>query len=101
MILKQNIFIELNVLQRARLLDYTLDSNLQVLKLDTNIHNEVRNRIDQIQRKFYLNEQLRVIQEELGDSLEDEIQTYKDKIEALELSSDIYKRVHQELNRLG
>ena len=98
---KHEIFIELDVLKRAQLLNYNLKSILDIATLDKNIHTEVQDRIDKIQRKFYLNEQLKVIQEELGEGIEDEIQNYKIKLDSFTLPEDIKKKAEQELGKLG
>lgn len=65
---KQEILGELNPLKRAYNLLQQLDEQAQILKLKQDIHDKVRKDMDRQQRDYYLNQQIKTIQEELGDN---------------------------------
>lgn len=77
---KQQILSELNPLKRAYLLLKELDEQIQLIKIKNEIHDKVRTDIDKQQRDYYLNQQIKTIQEELGDNpAEIELERLKEK----------------------
>jgi len=73
------------------------------LQLQGQIESEVKNKFDKTQKEYYLREQLRAIQKELGDSeseYTEEVKKYREKMESLDLPPDIKKVVEDELTRL-
>lgn len=73
----------------------------QIAELDAKIHEEVRKSIDKQQREYFLREQQRVIEKELGDSegRSEEFVEFSTKIRALKLDKKIQKELLKELNR--
>ncbi len=72
-----------------------------VLKYEMDIHREVRERLGQNQKEFYLREQMRVIEEELGDGGESEIEEYEARIRKTGLPAEVEKKLLKELFRMA
>ncbi len=100
---KQQLLEILNLKDRFQRLLEILKREVGVLQLQSQIESEVKNKFDKTQKEYYLREQLRAIQKELGDSeseYTDEVKKYREKMEKLELPQDIKKVVEDELARL-
>src|SRR6185436_18373623 len=71
--------------------------------VDRELQRQTQSSIDRRERENYLREQLRIIQDELGDSnaSEREADTYRDRIEALQINEDHKQQLLREVNRLG
>lgn len=82
-----------------KLLKVLLNEN-NYLILEREIHERVRSEIDKGQRNYYLREQLRVIQEELGEGSEvSETEELRDKIDKAGMPQETYEKAIKELNR--
>ncbi len=77
------------------------EDETDLLRLESEIHKKTRDKINRSQREYYLREELRSIQEELGDGSVSEIDEYKQKIEALSLPEDVRKKLLKETDRLA
>ncbi|MFA7330149.1 MAG: endopeptidase La [Candidatus Delongbacteria bacterium] len=80
-----------------------LEGENEILELERTIENQVRDKISKHQRAYYLQEQLRVIREELGDQADDDegvVSRYKEKLEKAKLPEDAHARVEEELDKL-
>ena len=79
-----------------------LESELDVLKVEKKIRSRVKRQMEKTQREYYLNEQLKAIQKELGDSDEstDDNEEYLKKINTLKLTSEAKKKAESELKKL-
>jgi ATP-dependent Lon protease len=99
---KQEILEQLNVVARLRRLSEILARELEVIQLGTHIQSQVQEGIDKGQREYYLREQLRAIQEELGegDEHQAEVNELRERIEAAELPEQAAKAAERELGRL-
>ena len=99
---KQELLEELDVESRLTKLVTTLRRELQVLELQSNLRNKVEKELGQTQREYYLREQMRAIQEELGgeEVLSEEGESYKAKFEACGMSDENLERALQEVKRL-
>lgn len=75
----------------------------QVLQLGQKIQNEARGEIEKVQRDYFLREQLKAIQKELGERDEQaiEVEEFRQKIEAAKMSSEAEKQAYYELDRLS
>lgn len=94
--------LELKVFSKKleRVMDY-LKKELQVLNLSEEIQSKVKTDIDQQQRDFYLRQQLKAIQEELGeDSEQEEVEKLKQRAREKELPEHARKVLDKELQRL-
>ena len=78
-----------------------LESEEEILRCEMDIHKKVRARLDQNQRDFYLREQVKVIQNELGDDGDSEIDEFFDRIEEAHLPKEIEDKLVKETNRLA
>ncbi len=79
-----------------------LDSELQILKVQKNIYAKVKKSVDQSQKEYFLREQIKVIQEELGekDNISEDIALYEKKIETLSLQEEVKNKLQKEVKRL-
>ncbi len=99
---KQSLLEEVDVTQRLRRLSEILARELEVVKLGTKIQSEVQEGIDKGQREYYLREQLKAIQAELGEADEQqaEVNELRERIEAAGLPEEARKQADRELGRL-
>ena len=79
-----------------------LESELDVLKVEKKIRSRVKRQMEKTQREYYLNEQLKAIQKELGDSDDgtDDNDDYLKKINSLKLTEEAKKKAESELKKL-
>lgn len=100
---KQSILNELNPVKRLEKLYGMLSKEIQILEIENEINKKIKKQLDNMQKEYYLREQLKAIKEELGeyDSVVNEIDEYREKIEESNLSEEVYDRVTKELNRLS
>ncbi|MCO5326165.1 MAG: endopeptidase La [Solirubrobacterales bacterium] len=99
---KQELLEEVDVGARLRRLSEILARELEVINLGSRIQSQVQEGIDKGQREFYLREQLRAIQEELGegDDQQAEIAELRERLDAAGLPEQARKAAHRELSRL-
>ena len=99
---KQELLEELNVVARLRHLSQILARELEVVQLGTQIQTQVQSEIDKGQREFFLRQQMKAIQDELGegDEQQAEVNELREKIEAAKLPEDALKAAERELARL-
>jgi ATP-dependent Lon protease len=99
---KQKLLEEVDVAKRLRHLSQLLASELEVVQLGTQIQTQVQSEIDKGQREFFLRQQLKAIQEELGegDEQQAEVKELREKIEAAKLPEGALKAAERELSRL-
>ncbi|SHI42166.1 endopeptidase La [Lutispora thermophila] len=100
---KQNILAKFDVRDRLESLYAVIVKELDILELERKINNRVRKQIDKTQKEYYLREQLKAIQKELGDKdgFEEEIEEYKDKMSKMELPEEVVNKVEKEIDRLS
>ena len=100
--IKQSVLETINVSDRLETLIDALQNEIYILEIEQEILDKSKQRIDQSQREYYLREQLRTIEEELGqdDSPEYESQKLRDRIIELKLSEDNEKALLKECSKL-
>jgi len=100
---KQRILNELSPKRRMEKLLKILVNEIEILEVEKNINKKVRQQIDKSQREYYLREQLKAIQNELGEGgqQEDEIEEYREKIKKLGLPQDAESKALKEVDRLS
>jgi len=100
---KQEVLSEYDPLKRLELLCVLMGRELRVLSTEVNIHKTVRARIERNQREYYLREQLKVIQDELGDAPEDdsEIIEYDEAIRKADLPDEVREKLEKEVKKLA
>ena len=79
-----------------------LESELDVLKVEKKIRSRVKRQMEKTQREYYLNEQLKAIQKELGDNEDgvDDNEEFLKKIHSLKLTKEAKKKAESELKKL-
>lgn len=78
-----------------------MNSELTVLEVESRIKNRVKKQMEKSQKEYYLNEQMKAIQKELGDGEEDgEISEYLKKIEKVKLSKEAKDKALAEVKKL-
>ena len=99
---KQSLLEELDVTKRLRRLSELLARELEVVALDTKIQSQVQSELQKGQRDFFLRQQLKAIQDELGegDEAQAEVKELREQLEALRLPEEVSKQVERELGRL-
>ena len=100
---KQTVLETLDPKERLRKLNDILRKEIEILTIEQDISTKVKSQINQNQREYYLREQLRAIQEELGgvEELEDEIADFRAKLEALKLDEKITEKIEKEISRFS
>ncbi|MCB1053057.1 MAG: LON peptidase substrate-binding domain-containing protein, partial [Acidobacteria bacterium] len=98
----QAVLQELHVLQRLRMVYDFLAREVSLLEMQQQINTQARGEMDRSQRDFYLRQQLKIIQAELGEGneLQEEINAYREKMEALVLPDEAKKEIEKQLRRL-
>jgi len=79
-----------------------LKSEMEILKIEKRVHGRVRKQMEHSQKEFYLNEQLKAIQKELGkrDEFKTDIHELTQKIKKACLPKDVHEKITKELRRL-
>src|SRR5438034_2715053 len=100
---KQFVLEEISVRKRLEFLNTELAKELEVLELRTKIQSQVKEEVGKSQREYFLREQLRAIQRELGESddTQREMEERRKKIEAAGLTEEAKKEAERELGRLS
>ncbi len=100
---KQALLETIDPKERINNLIPMLQKEISILELGVKIRSQVKNELDKGQREFYLREQLKAIQKELGETDEHtrEIEELKKKIEAATMPNDTEKVAFKELDRLS
>src|SRR5215469_4862831 len=100
---KQFVLEQVSVRKRLEYLNTELAKELEVLELRSKIQNQVQEEVGKSQREYFLREQLRAIQRELGeaDDTQREIEELRKKIEVAEMTEEAKKEAERELGRLG
>lgn len=99
---KQDILGEFHPARRIEKLLAMLMKEIEILEVEKNISARVRKQIDKMQREYYLREQIKAIQNELGDKdgVSGEVDEYRKKLEAADFPDEVEKKVVKELDRL-
>ncbi|MBU3127082.1 endopeptidase La [Clostridium tagluense] len=99
---KQKLLETVDVIKRLEKLLFILKNEVEVLRIEKKIGTKVKSRIDKVQKEYYLREQIKAIQEELGEDDENkrEIEEYQIKINKAKLPKEAKEKAIYELNRL-
>jgi len=100
---KQLLLETVNPVERLELLIDWIQRDLGKATFDKELQRTIQTSIDRRERETYLREQLRVIQDELGDtnSSEREADTYRDRVETLPIAEEHKQTLRREVNRFG
>jgi ATP-dependent Lon protease len=99
---KQDVLETFLISARLEKLSNVLQREIEILDMDRSIRQRVRQQIDRRQKEFYLKEQMRVIQEELGgeETHLSELDELREKVRALELAEAVEDRLLKDVDRL-
>jgi ATP-dependent Lon protease len=100
---KQALLGELNPARRMEMVFAFMEGELGVLQVEKKIRSRVKRQMEKTQREYYLNEQLKAIQRELGNESEeggDELQELAEKIRKTRLSKEARNRANSEFKKL-
>ncbi|RDC60352.1 Endopeptidase La [Alteripontixanthobacter maritimus] len=99
---KQALLTEAHPLKRLEMVMSFMEGELSVLQVERKIRGRVKRQMEKTQREYYLNEQMKAIQNELGGEGEDgdELGELQKKIEATKLSKEAREKANSELKKL-
>lgn len=99
---KQQLLEQLAVAKRLEQIYALMEGEISVLQVEKKIRSRVKRQMEKTQREYYLNEQMKAIQRELGeqDDAKDEILELEKKIKATKLSKEARAKAMSELNKL-
>jgi len=99
---KQKILETLDVQKKLEIIIGHLDSELELMSVEKRIRGRVKNQMEKTQREYYLNEQLKAIQKELGEIEEgkDELKQLEDSIKKAKMSKEAEEKCFSELKKL-
>ncbi len=99
---KQEILEAIDLTERFEKIMNFIQAELDVMQVEKKIRGRVKNQMEKTQREYYLNEQMKAIQKELGegDDGKDDIQEYEEKIESTKLSKEAKEKCYSEIKKL-
>ncbi|UUM31374.1 endopeptidase La [Vibrio japonicus] len=99
---KQTVLESLDVTERLEFLMGQMESEIDLLQVEKRIRTRVKKQMEKSQREYYLNEQMKAIQKELGESEDgvDEFETLKQKIVDSKMPKEAREKTEQELQKL-
>ncbi|MCI9070519.1 endopeptidase La [Clostridium sp.] len=98
---KQLILETINVHERIEKLLVFIDEEIQIVEIEKEIGNKVKSKIDKSNKEYFLREQIKAIQEELGEDEEKrEFNKYNEQLKKLKMSKEVKEKVEYELSRL-
>ncbi|MGX2956107.1 endopeptidase La [Ursidibacter arcticus] len=100
---KQALLEEVNLIARFEALLVAMATEMDTLEMEGRIRNRVKQQMEKNQRDYYLNEQIKAIQKELGNGEEQEqseLDKLKAKIEEAKLPAEVKEKVDSEFNKL-
>ena len=98
---RQRVLEELRPNRRLQLVNDILTHEVDVLSLEMQMEQKVRQRVAQVQKDMILREQVKVLQHELGDDGDEELAEYTEKIQRAHLPEEVHKRLTKEVERLA
>ena len=100
----QDILATAPILERLKKVIVLIKKELEVARLQTNIRRQVEEKMSDHQRKFFLREQLKVIQEELGIAKDDrtaDVERFRERLTTRQVPEAALKRIEDELDKLS
>lgn len=98
----QKILETFDFYERLEVLHQILQKEIELLKIEDKINQRVKKQINKVQKEYYLKEQLKAIQKELGedDDLSNEIEEYQKKINKIKMPKEVKEKALKEVERL-
>ena len=99
---RQNLLETVNAAERLEKVLGHMRAEIEILEVERRIRSRVKKQMERSQKEYYLNEQMRAIQKELGekDEFKNEIQEIEDKLKQKKLSAEAKDKVEKELKKL-
>lgn len=99
---KQALLSVLSPTKRLERLYSLMESEIEILEVEQKIRQRVKRQMEKTQKEYYLSEQMKAIQKELGekDEFKSEIQEFEDKIKSKKMSKEAVKKARQEIKKL-
>ena len=99
---KQQILESVDLSERFEKILSFIQSELDVLQVEKKIRGRVKNQMEKTQREYYLNEQMKAIQKELGENEDgkDDISEYEEKIESAKLTKEAKEKCYAEIKKI-
>tara|TARA_B100000674_G_scaffold444416_1_gene409996 strand:+ start:26 stop:2368 length:2343 start_codon:yes stop_codon:yes gene_type:complete len=99
---KQDLLESEGVIDRLERVYSLMEGEISVMQVEKRIRSRVKRQMEKTQREYYLNEQLKAIQKELGDSEDgrDEVAEIEDRIKAVKLTKEAREKAFAELKKL-
>ncbi|MBQ3481810.1 MAG: endopeptidase La [Oscillospiraceae bacterium] len=97
---KQKLLEELYPSRRLALLGKLLSREIEILNIEKELNDATQEQVNRSQREYFLREELKLIQSELGDGESDDIDTYRARIGALPVADEIREKLLKELSKL-
>ncbi len=100
---KQRILSAIGAMERLEILNTVLTQEIEILNIENDINVRVKTQINQNQREYYLKEQMKAIQEELGqgEDVAEETDEWLKKLKKLKLSQKISQKIEKEIKRFS
>jgi ATP-dependent Lon protease len=99
---RQNLLETINAAERLEKVLGHMRAEIEILEVERRIRSRVKKQMERSQKEYYLNEQMRAIQKELGekDEFKNEIQEIEEKLKQKKLSAEAKDKVEKELKKL-
>lgn len=99
---KQKLLEAFDPYERLETLHIILEEELEVMEIEKEIAQRVKKQINKVQKEYYLKEQLKAIQKELGedDGVTSEVDEYREKIEEIDMPEEVKEKALKEVERL-
>ena len=99
---KQEILEKVNVVERSEFLSSLLEAQIELIEVEQRIRGRVRKQMEKSQKEYFLNEQIKAAQKELGDISDEksELDELQKKIEETKLSREALEKVNTEFTKL-
>jgi len=97
---QQDLLETLDPLERLEKICVIMGNEIEILELEATIRSRVRSQVDRTQKEFYLREQLRAIQEELGMEISTEVDELRARLNEKSLPAEVATKVRKEIDRL-
>ena len=98
---RQRVLDQLHPVKRLQLVNDILTHEVDVMGLEFEMEQKVRQRVAQVQKDMILREQLKVLQHELGEDGDEELSDYEARITALHLPEELHRKLMKEVDRLA
>ncbi len=99
---KQEMLEAFNPSERLETLYRFLLEEIEILEIEKKINTRVKKQINKVQKEYYLREQLRAIQKELGEDegVLEEVEEYKKQLKKIKLPKELHQKIEREIERL-